>query len=111
MTRINSLWSQADVKKRALYVGCLALIVYAIVYTLGNGVMYLVSPQNPQYIVTRTDNTSLKRLYVKKTTASWADQGIVAKNQTKQRLSVGNIVTVKHYWWFGEHTYVKDVTS
>lgn len=111
MNKLKNLWRVADVKRRALYIFMMILVGYGIVYSIGNSLLYVVYPVNNSYVVSQTDNASIKKLNVKLTTDAWNVEGVPAKNITKQRLSVGNIVGVQRYWWFGDHVTVKSIIS
>lgn len=95
------------IKLASIFVGM--LLAYCIVYFLGNGILYTTVPTSPDYVVARTSGDDISNVAIKKTTALWNIEPTSAKNVSHMKISVGDKVRVQKYWWFGNHTYVRDI--
>ena len=109
MIKIINMWkgSSSLAKIILLFVGILA--VYGLIYGIGDGALYTLAPKSNEYVVARTSLDNIKDVFVKKTSDSWNIEPIPAKNVSHMKVSVGDTVSVQRYWWFGNHTYVKDI--
>ena len=109
MSKLKDFWAAADIKKRAIIIFISVIVAYIGVYTVGDLTLYVVKPTSNQYLVARTNPSDIKDVDIKKSTDVWSDPSINAKNVSKQKLTVGQQISVQRYWWFGSHTFVKDV--
>lgn len=109
MKSLKEIWHNADTKKRSVIIFFGLIFVYILIYISGNLMFQTLKPASPEYLVARTSTTDITDVDVKKTTDTWNIPGTKAKNVSKQKLTVGQQVKVQRYWWFGHHTFVKDV--
>lgn len=109
MTKIINIWKGSNglAKIILLFIGI--LVAYGLIYGIGDGALYTLVPKSNDYVVARTSSDNIKDVFVKKTSDSWNIEPISAKNVSHMKVSVGDTVSVQRYWWFGNHTYVKDI--
>lgn len=109
MTKIINMWKGSNnvTKIISLFVGILA--AYGLIYSIGDVALYTLAPKSNEYVIARTSSDNIKDVFIKKTSDSWNIEPISAKNVSHMKVSVGDTVSVQRYWWFGNHTYVKEI--
>jgi len=109
MIKIINVWKGSNnlTKIISLFVGI--LVAYGLIYGIGDGALYTLAPKSNEYVIARTSSDNIKDVFIKKTSDSWHIEPISAKNVSHMKVSVGDTVSVQRYWWFGNHTYVKDI--
>lgn len=109
--KTKTFWSEATTKTRAAIVFVVIVLGFVGTFFGGNALLSSFWPANPDYHVARVTPYDATNVSVKKESASWHVEPTNAYNATKENLSVGQRVSVRQYWWFGQHTIVTEVTG